>query len=402
MSETDRRIAILGAGPIGVEAALLAAKRGFDVQVYERGAVGEHVLRWGHVTFFSPWPLNRSPWGEDALRELEHALGDDEVFPTGEAYVREYLAPLASHPLLEGRVHTSCEVLGVSRTHALKGDFIANPERAGAPFLILVRDADGERYEEADVVLDTTGAYRHPGALGPGGLPAIGEARSEAFIERYIPDLEGEDAEDYAGKRVLVVGAGYSAVTTLRALRDLKDHAPGTQISWLMRSEDAPYDVLPDDPLPQRVALATFGNDAAEGRIEGITPLLGAYVRELRPTAAGQLEVTIQSGAGERTFTVDRVVSNVGYKPDTELARELQVHLCYASEGPMKLAASLLAAGGGGGDCLTQQSAGVETLLTPEPDFYVLGAKSYGRNSAFLIKLGVEQIGEVMARLAGE
>jgi hypothetical protein len=43
-------------------------------------------------------------------------------------------------------------------------------------------------------------------------------------------------------------------------------------------------------------------------------------------------------------------------------------------------------------DCLDQVSAGPEALLTPEPDFYVLGAKSYGRSSRFLIAAGLEQI----------
>ena len=47
------RIAILGGGPTGIEAALFAARRGFDVQLYERGKVGEHVANWGHVTLFS-------------------------------------------------------------------------------------------------------------------------------------------------------------------------------------------------------------------------------------------------------------------------------------------------------------------------------------------------------------
>ena len=31
-------------------------------------------------------------------------------------------------------------------------------------------------------------------------------------------------------------------------------------------------------------------------------------------------------------------------------------------------------------------------LVTPEPDFYVLGAKSYGRDSRFLIAHGLQQI----------
>ncbi len=42
------------------------------------------------------------------------------------------------------------------------------------------------------------------------------------------------------------------------------------------------------------------------------------------------------------TWEVDRVIANVGYTPDTSLYRELQVHECYASLGPMKLAAALL------------------------------------------------------------
>ena len=52
----------------------------------------------------------------------------------------------------------------------------------------------------------------------------------------------------------------------------------------------------------------------------------------------------------------------------------------------MKLAASLLGAGGGSGDCLDQRSAGDETLMSPEPGVFVIGMKSYGRGSAFLLR----------------
>ena len=45
----------------------------------------------------------------------------------------------------------------------------------------------------------------------------------------------------------------------------------------------------------------------------------------------------------------------------------------------MKLAAALL--GARGGDCLAQTSHGAETLANPEPGFFILGAKSYGRNT---------------------
>ncbi|MEM1349221.1 MAG: NAD(P)-binding domain-containing protein [Myxococcota bacterium] len=397
MSDT-KRLAILGAGPVGIEAATRAVQLGFDVTVFERGRVGEHVRNWSHVELFSPWKLNRSPWGTAVL--AEHGISfDDEVFPTGGEFLEQYLEPLAHSALLEGRIHEQTEVLSVSRRDAFKGQFIGRRQGHAGPFLIHVRRGEEERYEEADVVVDTTGSYRHPRALGPGGMAALGERRCEAMIERYIPDLAGEARETYAGKRVLVVGGGYSAVTSLQELRALKTEAPGTQISWLVLDE-APYDRIADDPLPQRDRLARLGNDAASGKVEGITPLVGAVLTRLTPTGEGAVEVTMHRGGSEQTFVVDRVVANVGYRPDTELYREVQVHLCYASEGPMKLAASLLAAGGGSGDCLAQSSAGVETLMNPEPDFFVLGMKSYGRGSAFLLKLGVEQVEQVMGHLA--
>jgi hypothetical protein len=89
----------------------------------------------------------------------------------------------------------------------------------------------------------------------------------------------------------------------------------------------------------------------------------------------------------------DEIIANVGFRPDRDLYRELQVHECYASEGPMKLAAAL--AGTPSADCLDQQACGPQTLRNPEPNFYVLGAKSYGRKSNFLLSVGLAQIREV-------
>ena len=54
--------------------------------------------------------------------------------------------------------------------------------------------------------------------------------------------------------------------------------------------------------------------------------------------------------------------------------------------------ASLLASSS---DCLTQTSQGIEALTNPEPDFYILGSKSYGRNSSFLMRLGWQQVDDV-------
>lgn len=58
----------------------------------------------------------------------------------------------------------------------------------------------------------------------------------------------------------------------------------------------------------------------------------------------------------------------------------------------MKLAAALMAAGGGGGDCLAQVTPGMDTLRNPEKEFLVLWTKNYGRGSAFLLRIGIEQV----------
>ena len=56
----------------------------------------------------------------------------------------------------------------------------------------------------------------------------------------------------------------------------------------------------------------------------------------------------------------------------------------------MKLAANLV--NDDSADCLAQQSHGSASLVTTEPNFYVLGGKSYGRNPHFLLSIGHAQI----------
>merc|ERR1719277_615282 len=123
----------------------------------------------------------------------------------------------------------------------------------------------------------------------------------------------------------------------------------------------------------------------------------------------GGLKLTLELGADgeeERALEVDTLYSLTGFHPDTGLWSELQVHMCYASDGPMKLAATLLAAKvaaegdpAAAGDCLKQAAPGPQTLENPEPDFYVLGMKSYGRNSSFLMRVGYEQVGLLSEKL---
>jgi hypothetical protein len=44
----------------------------------------------------------------------------------------------------------------------------------------------------------------------------------------------------------------------------------------------------------------------------------------------------------------------------------------------------------------------VVELIQPEPDFFIVGSKSYGRAPTFLMATGYEQVRSVVAELAGD
>lgn len=386
----SKRIAILGAGPIGVEAAARAVNEGHDVGVYEAGEIGEHLRQWGHVELFSPWALNRSSCGETWLGERDIELAPGDEYPSAEEYRTQYLEPLAGAIADDVDFYLGTKVLGVSRKYALKGELLDDPARANDPFLIRVAGPRGIHFDEAEVVIDATGVLSQPNALGPGGLPAIGEEEFQDDILRQIPDLGAEHRAALAGRRVMVVGHGHSALTSLAKLRRLQQQEPTTDVVWVYRAPAEPRPVIDDDPLPERARLDRFGNAVFRDEIHGFTAKPESIIRCIEKSNDG-LNVTLQRASDEQVLDVDRLIANVGYRPDTSLYRELQVHSCYASDGPMNLAASLLA-DSANVDCLEQESGGLDTLETPEPNFFILGAKSYGRNSNFLLRIGFEQI----------
>ncbi len=397
MGERRRRIAILGAGPVGLEAALQARALGLEVSVFERGRVAENVRRWGFVRLFSPWSLNVSSLGLETLRGLGLPPPSPDAFPTGHELREKYLDPLAES--LGDLISTRTEVLAISRSGLLKGDLPGGKQRGSAPFRLLLRDPSGERDAEADVVIDAGGVYATPASLGDGGVPALGEIAMEENIEHPLPDIRGSERARFAGRSTLLVGAGFSAATTLSSLLDLVKEAPATTVVWARRgTRAAPFPLHAEDPLPERARLAIEGNRVAAAPPDGITVLEGVTVHRLeRDEEKIRVELTPIHGNGEaRIILVDRIVAHVGHRPDTSVFRELQVHQCYASEGPMALAAALLrSAGGAGGDCLAQKNPGGDTLRNPEPGFFVIGQKSYGRRSDFLLRVGLEQVRDV-------
>ena len=386
------RLVVLGAGPIGIEAALVAQERGYDVQVYESNTVGGNIKRWGHVKLFSPWHMNHSARGVRFLRDAGFPLPENEAYLSGTEYLNCYLEPLAREAL-SGRVFERTRVVGISRNGLAKNDLIGGP-RQEHPFRILLeQDTGKEQLEEAEIVIDATGTYGHHNWMGNGNLPALGERKIENRIAYELEDMSGGKRHDYQGKSVLLVGAGYSAATALEDLRKLD----AVYVHWLVRNKTDPLlPLIKDDPLPERKRLSERANSLADGVDKNIELHCGASVEAVRSKGESLLVELSQDGK-QTELNVDHILAHVGFHPDNSIYRELQVHECYASMGPMKLSAALM--GESSTNCLAQTKKNVEVLVNPEPNFFILGAKSYGKNSNFLIRIGIEQVEEVFLLL---
>jgi 2-polyprenyl-6-methoxyphenol hydroxylase-like FAD-dependent oxidoreductase len=398
MPDTPPRIAVLGAGPIGLEAALAAADRGLPFTVYDAApTVAGHVRDWGHVRVFTPWDMNVSERMRRALggAGIDPPRGGD--LPTGDELADRLYDPVAELPEVGPRLRLGTRVHAVGRDRLLKHDEIGTGARADHPFRLLLTGPDGEeKVERADVVLDCTGTYGNPNALGDGGIPAPGESTFSDRIERRLPRF-AEEPERWAGRTILLTGAGHSAQTAARELAELAGQASGTRVIWSVRSPDPDWGAVADDPLPERAALNAAADEIAR-RESPIEARFGRVTEALTASGDG-IAVTLGDGQTEE-LVVDRVVALNGGVGDFTLYRQLQVHECYATAGPMKLAAALL--GAAGGDCLEQESHGPDTLRNPEPGFFLLGAKSYGRNSQFLLRIGWGQVDDVFGLLDQE
>jgi hypothetical protein len=398
-------LAILGSGPIGLEAALYARALDFPVTIYERGRLADHVQRWGHVRLFSPFGMNSTSLGRAVIRgeRRKHEFPGDSDCTTGREHVRAYLEPLAQSDRMKGSLALDSQVLSVGRSGFVKSEAVGDARRARQPFRLLIRDGKGkERVEQADIVLDCTGCYGHHRWLGDGGIPALGELAGEPHINYTLDDILGDRQAHFAGKTVLVVGDGYSAATTVCNLAELSKKSPDTWVYWAVRDAGSqPIRRLGQDPLRERDRLAMRANTLATRTDDNVEFHAGTIIEAVETAGPDRGFKVMARKAGQPiTWNVDRLVANVGYTPDTNLYRELQVHECYASLGPMKLAASL--AGQGGDDCLKHASFGPESLRNPEPNFYILGAKSYGRNTHFLLRVGFEQVRDVFKLITGK
>jgi hypothetical protein len=272
--------------------------------------VAAHLEGYRHVQLFSPWRYNVDPAARRLLEAGRWSAPHDEVLPTAGEMIDEYLAPLAKLPAVAGALLLSHRVVSVSREGF---DKMKSTGRERAPFVIRVLRARGISEFKARALLDASGTWGTPNPLGGNGLPAVGEAECADAITYGMPDILGAKRARFAGKRVLVAGAGHSAAGSLLALAKLAEQAPGTRLVWTLRGTNFAriFGGGENDGLAARGALGRRLKQLAEsGRLD----VHGDFRTDKISRTSGSLVVEGRDGEGNprRIEGIDEIVVAAG------------------------------------------------------------------------------------------
>jgi thioredoxin reductase len=386
-------VAVIGAGPQGLAAAAHLAERRIEPVVLEAGdgpATG--VSGWGHVRMFSPWSELVDPAGARLL-EPTGLIPPQTGYPTGQQWIDDYLAPLAKQ--LADHIRYRTRVVGVSRRGR---DRLVSAGRDSQPFVVHVVDGDGaESRFDARAVIDASGTWNQPNPVGADGLPAIGERHAAAVgALSYVPPTPAQGAS-WAGRHVVVVGSGHSAMTAIIELAAVARANPGTELTWVLRRgvvDDNTFGGGEADALPQRGALGLRSREAVDAGL--VTLVTGFRVEKAEQRGA---QLVLVSEDGRTLLGADHVVALTGFRPDLSFLSEMRLELDTILQAPVKLAAEI---DPNMHSCGSVMPHGARELAHPEVGLYVVGMKSYGRAPTFLAMTGYEQVRSVAAELAGD
>jgi len=256
-------IAIVGSGPSGLSAGLVAHKAGIEYLLLEQGTLAETVRKYPRhkILFAEPltMPLYGDLWVSDASKESLLSIWEGVIQRTGL------------------RVQTGKHVRQITR------------ER---DWFVLTTGED--RYRARAVVL----------ALGRRGTPRRLEVPGEDLPTVFYDIAE---MSDFAGRRVLVVGGGDSAIESAIGLAN----QAGTTVTLSYRGEA--FTRLKDR---NRERL----NAAVAAR--RLTVLLNSNVREIRRDVA-----VVDAAGTTRIVPCDDVIVRIGGEPATAMLEQLGVRM---------------------------------------------------------------------------
>jgi thioredoxin reductase (NADPH) len=266
MSAVDADIAVVGAGPIGLELAVALKRAGIDYVHFDAKQIG-YTISW-----FAPQTRFFSSNERIAIAGVPLQTPDQQK-ATREQYLA-YLRGIAMQ--FDLRVRTYEPIVRI--------------ERSGGGFVLTSRHRGGQRTTRVKRLVLATGGTDHPRRLNIPGedLP---------HVSHYF-----QDPHAYFGKRLLIVGGKNSAVEAA-----LRCHGAGAQVAISYRRDRLPEKSIKYWLLPEINGLVSAG------RIEG-------YYQSV-PIAITPAHVTLKRGDERFDVPADFVLLLVGYEQDNTLFR---------------------------------------------------------------------------------
>ncbi|MDZ4724654.1 MAG: NAD(P)-binding domain-containing protein [Leptospira sp.] len=387
--------AIIGAGPVGMAAAAQLVHRNKSFIILEKGNdVGHHLSKWENVKMFSPWEYNIDKDAKDLLTEYNWIAPNSFELPTGGEFIQKYLRPLSNLPIIKPFLHLNSTVTAIHRFGIDKGKTAG---RESFPFEIEYIQHGKVKRLFAGAIIDATGTWGNPNPAGSSGDFALGEKQLYEHFHYNIPNFSHKNIEiEFGNKSVAVVGSGHSAIHSILELQKLKTLYPNTSILWILRRN---YDKKLlggglNDALPERGSLGlNVHNLVQSGQVTVFNPfrIISFEKKNFKIEIKGFNELQ------NHTITnVDKIIVNTGSRPDFSFLRELRYFTDPALECVPELTTLI---DPNVHSCGTVRAHGELELRQPEPNFYIVGAKSYGRAPTFLMATGYEQVRSIVAAL---
>ncbi|HVD86438.1 MAG TPA: NAD(P)-binding domain-containing protein [Solirubrobacterales bacterium] len=236
---TKPRVCIIGAGCAGVAMAKALVDRGVGFDCFERaprfGGLWTDGECEGAGTAYQSLHLNSSKRRMEFSDFPMPAHYPD--FPS-RAEIGGYLAAYAHHFGVSGRVRVGHEVTEVAKSPS-------------GCWSVRIDDRDERQY---DVILVASGYH---------SVPKLPRRAGDGFAGEVMHSHDVRDAEPFAGRRVLVVGFGNSAVDIASMISTTADRTylstrRGTHVvpKYMF---GRPFDELPAPPWPRSLRWAWYG-----------------------------------------------------------------------------------------------------------------------------------------------
>ena len=339
---TNAHVAIVGAGPLGIELAVALKRAGISTVHFDAKQIGQTIAGFPPQTrFFSS--------NERIAIAGVPLQTPDQNKATREQYLT-YLRGVVQQ--FDLRINTCEPVTGIDRQPA--GDFVLTTDRRGAP----------ATYRADKIVLATGGTAKSRRLDVPGeDLPHV--------------HPHWTDPHTYFQKKVLVIGGKNSAVETA-----LRLHHVGALVTLSYRRDKLPAKSIKYWLLPEITGLLKSGAIRGE---------LGTVVRRITPGS-----VTLDWAEGARSqqglwsgnegpweVEADFVIPQIGFVSDMSLCRRAGVQLNGEREVP---------------------SYDIETMETNVPGVYLCGTIVGGTQHRYeiFIENGHVHVDRIVAHVTGQ